>query len=185
KGKIGVYIEVKNAQNDDDLQAAILELAADYQVLPDKVRREMMARIEADGTRNLELTRKVIALVRERKMKKEIVIQSFSPIVCAIASSEAPELRVELLTGAKLDDPGAWERSLRWAYLLGLGGVNPCKDGVDTGRLAALHAGGKCVAVWTVNSHLEMGQLAGWGVDRIITDRPDVCVDTLKKTGER
>lgn len=185
KGRIGVYIEIKNSADDSALAEQILELAKDSQTLTPEMETEVMAAIEASGTRNLELTRKVIALVRDRYMEDEIVIQSFSSICCAVAAIEAPEMRVEFLTGAEKDNPGGWESALRWTYLLGLEGFNPTKKGIDPGRLAVCHAGGKSVAVWTVDATPEMRRLAEWGVDRIITNRPDACLEVLKEAGKR
>ncbi|MCP4643301.1 MAG: hypothetical protein GY851_22830 [bacterium] len=185
KGTIGVYIEIKDSHNDGELKAAILDMAADAQTLSPSLRKEMMALIEASGTRNLELTRKTIQAVRERKMKKEIVIQSFSPIVCAITSSEAPELRVEYLSGSHKDNPAGWEEALRWAYLLDVDGFNCAADAINPGRLAMFHAAGKTMAAWTVDATPEMRRLAGWGVDAIITNRPDACLAELKEHGYR
>jgi len=36
-----------------------------------------------------------------------------------------------------------------------------------------------------VNEPGDMQRLAGWGVDRIITDRPDVCLQVLHEMGKR
>jgi glycerophosphoryl diester phosphodiesterase len=185
KGKIGVYIEIKNSDNDDTLKAEILELAANHQTVNRKLTKEMMALIEASGSRNLDLTRKVIAEVRKRRMKKEIVIQSFSPVVCAVALAEAPELRTEFLSGVDKDDPDGWEGNLRWAFLLEVDGFNSTAKALDPGRLAMFHAAGMTVAAWTVDNTPEMRRLALWGIDAIITNRPDACLRTLEKAGRR
>jgi glycerophosphoryl diester phosphodiesterase len=38
------------------------------------------------------------------------------------------------------------------------------------------HAAGLAVKVWTVDDANDMRRLLGWGVDAIISDRPDVAV---------
>jgi glycerophosphoryl diester phosphodiesterase len=38
------------------------------------------------------------------------------------------------------------------------------------------HAAGLAVKVWTVDDAHDMRRLLGWGVDAIISDRPDVAV---------
>lgn len=43
-----------------------------------------------------------------------------------------------------------------------------------------LHARGVHVHVWTVNEETDMRRLLDWGVDGIITDRPDVLARVLK-----
>jgi glycerophosphoryl diester phosphodiesterase len=42
--------------------------------------------------------------------------------------------------------------------------------------LAAAHRAGLAVQVWTVNAEDDARRLLSWGVDALITDRPDVMV---------
>ncbi len=181
KRRIGVYVEIKNMADDGALMAQLLDMAADAPVMTPALSRGMLAAIEASGTRNLPLTRNAIAAIRARGMERGVVIQSFSPIVCAIARLEAPDIRVELLSGVEADDHAAWEQVCRWLFLLDLHGLNLNAKGVTPGRLAAIQGAGKTVAVWTVNDPPAMRRFAGWGVDAIITDRPDVCLRVLKR----
>ena len=44
------------------------------------------------------------------------------------------------------------------------------------------HAASLPVKVWTVNTEADMRRLLGWGVDAIISDRPDVAVRTLRSS---
>jgi glycerophosphoryl diester phosphodiesterase len=46
------------------------------------------------------------------------------------------------------------------------------------------HRGGLDVHVWTVNDQTEMTRLLDWGVDGVITDRPDLLKDVLVGRGE-
>ena len=181
RNRIGVYVEIKNMADDGALMAQLLDMAADTPVMTPTLARKMLAAIEASGTRNLPLTRNAIAEIRARDMERGVVIQSFSPIVCAIARIEAPDIRVELLSGVEADDHAAWEQVCRWLFLLDLHGLNLNAKGVTPGRLAAIQGAGKSVAVWTVNDPASMRRFAGWGVDAIITDRPDVCLRVLKR----
>jgi glycerophosphoryl diester phosphodiesterase len=140
---------------------------------------EVLKRIEASGSRNLELTRRCIADVRTRKMEKQIVIQSFSAIVCAVALIEAPEMRTELLASSSERDPLQWNRFLEWLRLLDPHGFNPNKKDVTETLVRDLHAKGKTIAVWTVNEPAEMVQMKNWGVDSLITDKPDVALKAV------
>lgn len=47
--------------------------------------------------------------------------------------------------------------------------------------LASAHRAGKPVHVWTVNDEADMRRLAGWGVDGLITDRPDLAVAVVRR----
>jgi len=45
----------------------------------------------------------------------------------------------------------------------------------------AAHRAGRVVQVWTVDRAEDMRRLLGWGADGIITDRPDVAVEVVRK----
>ena len=47
------------------------------------------------------------------------------------------------------------------------------------------HAKNMKVEPWTVNDPEWMKQYIKWGVDGIITDRPDLMIDVLKELGLR
>lgn len=180
KDRIGVYIEIKNSDDDGRLLNAILKLAdKDQQRFRPAQRRKMMALIEQSESKNLELTRKVIALIRERHMERQVVIQSFTPICCAVAIEDAPEIRTEFLGSNDEANPSKWAAYVRWGYLIGAAGLNTNYDAVTPERLDEFHRDGKSVAAWTVDDPADMTRLAGWGVDRIITNKPDVCLEAL------
>lgn len=178
--RIGVYVEIKNSDDDRELMRELLALADEGgRLLPD-LRDEMMRHIESSGTRNLELTRKVIVLIRERKMEKQAVIQSFSVVACAIALAEAPDIRTELLATSSDNDPLQWDRYLRWLKLLDPPGFNINKKDFTESLARDLHEQGKTIAVWTVNDPDQMRELIRAGVDALITDKPDVALSVLE-----
>ncbi|HOD94597.1 MAG TPA: glycerophosphodiester phosphodiesterase family protein [Candidatus Hydrogenedentes bacterium] len=179
KGRIGVYVEIKNAANDGALLEQILAMSEGVPVMTDAHARKILAAIEESGTKNLELTRKTLALIRERHMEKEIVIQSFSPVICAVARIEAPEMRVEFLAGAEPDKHEDWARIERWAFLLDLHGVNISYGSLTSGRVAVVRESGKTMAVWTVDDLEQMRHCTSLGVDAIITNVPSRCLKLL------
>ena len=179
KDRIGVYVEIKNVADDTVLMGELLQLAEEHPVLTDSLATQFMAAIEASGTRNLTLTRHCIQEIRKRNMEKGVVIQSFSPVICAITRIEAPDIRVELLSGVETDKHAEWEQVCRWVFLLDVDGLNISAKGITPGRLAAIQSAGKTMAAYTVDEPTEMGRLASWGVDAIITNRPDICLEVL------
>jgi len=186
KGRIGVYIEIKDSADDRRLSNEILKLAGRDRVhFTPGQRRRMMRLIEASGTRNLTLTEKVVELVRERGMERQVVIQSFSPIICAVALGKTSRVRVELLGGEDEDNPARWPTCMRWCYLLDVKGFNPDQESLTKERLDCFHRGGRSVAVWTVDAPEDMRRFAQWGVDGIITNKPDVCLSALREAGMR
>ncbi|HMR48760.1 MAG TPA: glycerophosphodiester phosphodiesterase [Arachnia sp.] len=50
-------------------------------------------------------------------------------------------------------------------------------------RVAAIHDYGRKVHVWTIDDPQTMHQLIDWGVDGIITDRPDLLKGVLRNRG--
>jgi len=183
--QIGVYIEIKNSDDDNGTMGKVSEMAGARETLTPEMKRKMMALIRASGSRNLELARKVIDLVREQRMKRQVVIQSFSPIICAIVLSEAPELRTELLASKDEKKPERWPLVLRWASFVDPRGFNVYEMTLDPELLATWHHRGKTMAIWTVDDEADMRRLAQWGVDSIITDKPDVCLQVLTEAGKR
>jgi glycerophosphoryl diester phosphodiesterase len=56
---------------------------------------------------------------------------------------------------------------------------------LDPRWIAEAHAHGVAVHVWTVNAEADMRRLLGWGVDGIVTDRPDRLARVLHERGGR
>jgi glycerophosphoryl diester phosphodiesterase len=50
--------------------------------------------------------------------------------------------------------------------------------------IRAVHRSGRAVQVWTVNREDDARRLLGWGVDALITDRPDVIVPLAREGRE-
>ena len=182
---IGVYVEIKSVDRDHELVEAILAKAEGATILSPKLSREVARMLDESGSRNVAIARKSVAIIRELEMEDKVVIQSFSPIVCAAVALEAPDIPIELLGSEDKDHPERFEVLLRWLYLFDLDGFNIHHESVTLTRLAMVQAADKRMAVWTVNDPEVMRRLAHWGVDAIITDRPDLCLEVLKEAGRR
>jgi glycerophosphoryl diester phosphodiesterase len=185
ENRIGVYCEIKSSDDDGALHGRLLHASKGHSVLTPGLRSELMTLIEESGTKNLELTRKCIAAIRARNMKHQVVIQSFSPVICFAALMEAPEIRTEFLGSYDEEKPHQWEHFLHFGYLTGVAGFNIHHESLTAERLEAFHRGGKTVAVWTVDDPLLMKRYAAMGVDAIITNKPDRCMAVLKEKGLR
>ncbi len=181
----GIYIEVKNVDDDSAAIAKIIQMAQDKQTLTPAMRRQAMAEIRDSKSRNIELTQKVIDLVEKYHMGRHIVIQSFSPVVCAVALDEAPRLRTELLASKDEDHPERWPMYLRWNALFRPAGFNTTKECADSALIAQMRQQGQTLAIWTIDDEADMRQLAQGGIDHIITNKPDVCLKVLKEIGKR
>lgn len=56
-------------------------------------------------------------------------------------------------------------------------------DLVTPGTIARAHAAGRKMHVWTIDDPTTMHRLIDWGVDGIVTDRPDLLKEVLRARG--
>lgn len=175
----GVYVEIKSCADDNLLMQQLRESLANNCNITSATRKELLSKIALSDTPNLELARLVVEKVKRKHMQKHVVIQSFSPIICLVAKQKAPNCRVELLGAPKQADD--WANFLWWGLVAGVDGFNPEHTTLTSAFLMTVHAMGKTVAVWTVDDEKAMRRYRDWGVDRIITNRPDLCRQVIRQ----
>lgn len=139
--------------------------------------------IELKGT-NPELARRVIDDVRAARAVERVALGGFSQAVLRAARDYEPRIR----TGAGRDET-------RWALYRSWVGWAPrrpafhefqipeCAGGtriVSRRFVACAHRAGLPIHVWTVNEAADMRRLLDWGIDGLITDRPDLAVQVAK-----
>lgn len=178
KGRIGVYVEIKSAEDDAALFDAI-RLDAQIPAPIAQRRAALLRAVEAQGSRNLTLTRAVLQDIRRLGMEQEVVIQSFSPIVCLVALAEAPDIRTELLASKNKDNPDAWTRIINFGWAIDVDGFNVHHESLTPEFLQDVQRAGKSVAVWTVDDPEIMARLADWGVNALITNKPDLALEVV------
>lgn len=186
KYKIGVYVEIKNCDDDTELMGKVLQRAEGLKVADASFYRDLIDMAEKDETQNLVIARKVIDMVRKKIMRRHVTIQSFNPLVCGFIRAEAPELRVELLAHVDADSKMTWEKWERWAFLMRVHGFNCNYKALTEGRLESLQEAGLTVSPYTVNELEDMKRLVAWGVDGIISDKPDLALSqsrTVNRAG--
>ena len=54
---------------------------------------------------------------------------------------------------------------------------------IDKAAVDALHAGGKSVSVWVTDDIGDIEMAISIGVDAIASNKPDLLVDTIRKSG--
>ena len=108
--------------------------------------------------REAETARAAVAAIRRAwpARRRPLLLTSFRPDSLAAARAAAPEMPRGLLV---------WERPKEWAA-----------------RIKRLGYG---LAVYTVNDPARARRLLGWGVDALITDRPDVILAALRAAPAR
>ena len=137
-----------------------------------------------------DFARKLIAAVRAGKMERRVVIQSFDWRTLAVVQKEAPQIATVYLTAesgsaANLDKSGdsPWTAGVRYRdhgsvprMVKAAGGAiwSPSFGDLTRDTVKEAQALGLKVVPWTVNQELDMRRLIDWGVDGIISDRPDL-----------
>lgn len=179
KDRIGVYVEIKSVADDGPLMEQLRVAVGVQERLSDDALAGLVAVAESSGNRNVALARAAVADIREAGMERQVVIQSFSPIICMMAIAEAPEIRTEYLGSYNEEKPEAWENFKSWGKLINVAGFNVSQPSLTEARLKEFHDLDKTVAVWTVDDAESMAKLIDWGVDAIITNKPDLLREVL------
>ncbi len=110
-------------------------------------------------------------LARSAEERERIMFSSFSRRICALLCAQLPKAEVAFLFS---EAPGVFPQGIR--------AVNPLHKLVDAAAVAAWHARGLTVNVWTVNDGPRAAVLAAAGVDGIITDDVPVVRAALAPT---
>ena len=139
-----------------------------------------------------DFARKLISAVRSAGMAERTAIQSFDWRTLRVVQKEAPEIPTVYLTVEKgfMDSIQADKPSSPWTagfhvsryggsiprMVKAAGGAvwSPYYAETTRSQLKEAQALGLKVVVWTVNEPAEMRRMIEWGVDGIISDRPDL-----------
>jgi glycerophosphoryl diester phosphodiesterase len=125
------------------------------------------------------LARAVVELVHEARAAGRVTVGSFLKGALDAVRALDPAIR----TGADMDDVRS-----------GLNGAagRPAFDAFQVPEVYAgmrivtpefisrAHEAGVSVTVWTVNEEADMRRLLDWGVDGLITDRPDIALPLVR-----
>jgi len=179
KGKARVLIEIKSMGGDQsDLMARIRGLAGEDRLVG-RQRREALELISASQSPDLALTRKVVEGIRSCGMEHDVVIQSFSAVICLIAGADGGRIPVAILASCEREDDRKWENLLREGRIIGVDAFNLQWNSVTRDRISQIHRLRKKTACWTVDKANVGAEILDFGVDGIITNRPDVLVKLI------
>lgn len=125
--------------------------------------------------REVETAKAVVAAIRRAwpLERRTLLLSSFSLVGLHAARVSAPELPRALLL---------WEQPADWlvqARDLGCISIHCADEHLTPIWAAEIKREGFGLAVYTVNDPRRAKELLGWGVDAIITDRPDVIAAAL------
>lgn len=140
--------------------------------------------------------RAVLAVIQSYGMASRVSLQSFDWRIQKAAHQLAPQLPLSYLSAQQANfntlRGGEWTNGLRLAdfqdapaMVVAAGGKlwSPHFADLDQHTLQRARALGLRVIPWTVNDTQDMARLIDWGVDGIITDRPDQLRAVMKGRG--
>ena len=117
---------------------------------------------------------KVVALVRERHMEEAVLVSSFAPFVVERIKRLAPNLSTALLYGRAVDfDPVELVTRVR------ADGLNMSRRHLTADLVRRLHASGRFLCVYTVDSPEELERVSALGVDGIFTNDIEAAAAAL------
>ena len=99
------------------------------------------------------------------------VISSFLPQLLVTINTRSPSAALGYICDSRRELP-KWQ-GLPCSYVILHQGL------VTRPLLDKVHAAGKQLLVWTVNRRDQMAKFAAWGVDGVISDKPEVLVSVL------
>jgi glycerophosphoryl diester phosphodiesterase len=132
--------------------------------------------LKTDGLLSDGLEAEVVRLVEDSNLVHRVAISSFNPLALWRVRRLNRFISIGLIYAP--DQP----RYLRDRWLGPLvrpNALHPRWDMLDQERVAAAQRQGLQVTPWTCNDADTALRLVGWGVDGIITDRPDLLYDLL------
>lgn len=127
-----------------------------------------------------EFARMVLAKIRQYKLEKRVILQSFDFRTLVAMRKLAPEIRLSALTEFDLRGFPTLAKEAGQAEI-----VSPYYRLVTADKVAAAHAAGIQVVPWTVNDPADWDKLIDAKVDAIISDDPAALITHLKKRGLR
>lgn len=121
-----------------------------------------------------EFARHLVTLLKEQGMGKRVVVQSFDPAALQEVARLDPSLELAALADKRKDFD---------ALLTATGAriLSPRYTELRKEDISRFHRKGVRIIPWTVNKPPDMRRLMQWGVDGIITDRPDRLLQILKR----
>ncbi len=128
--------------------------------------------LEVKGPETAAQVEAMLALVRERDMVDQVLLQSFDTNVLTYARAADEDIALGLLRGSLDADPVAAARQYDVVAYNPSAGTLAARPEV----VGALNEAGVAVMPYTVNAPAQWAALVDLGVDGIITDRPGALV---------
>lgn len=141
----------------------------------------MNVEIKPPQQKGSAIVRRTLETVRERGMLHKLLISSFDEEVIKEVKAIDPSVKTGFLYS--IESPNIdkiYEDPIGYTRALGADAIHPLCFFPDAGYIEKAHENGLMVNPWTVDLEEGMLTLKDWGCDGIITDVPDLAVQTLR-----
>ena len=140
-------------------------------------------KVSKNGERYPGIEEKVVELVRRRALVGKVLIICFDFPTLVEVKRLDPRFKTGALVEKSWMAANAYKPYERIvaevAEETGADYFMPPLSAVAEALVRAVHSRGLKIGVWVVNTEEEMRQLAGWGVDAITSDHPDLLLRVL------
>ncbi|HET8576090.1 MAG TPA: glycerophosphodiester phosphodiesterase family protein [Methylomirabilota bacterium] len=154
----------------------VVELAARSQ-------RRMLLEIKVDerGHRYPEIEERVLAVLDRHGMTSRTVVMAFEPETWRRIRELRPEVQAGALYSPKMLEPAAVKGEMARLKEIGVGFIGLSQALVTEETVALARDAGLVLGVWTVNDPGPIRRLIEQRVGIVITDRPDLAKELLKR----
>jgi len=146
-------------------------LAEVLELIPEKMLLNVELKSRASDGPGLE--EKTISVLQKHARLENTILSSFNHLSLERARDIAPGIRLGMLYEALLLRPFDYVEKLD----LGLYSIHPLHDYVSPALVLETHRRGLKMACWTVNTRERAAELREYGVDIVITNYPDRCLE--------
>ncbi len=122
-----------------------------------------------------EFASATVAEIEAHAGNRSILVSSFDAGMLAAVRAASPDLRTGYLVLSTEEPLDAIARAIDDGHQA----VNPWDPCVTEASVRRAHDAGLAVNVWTVDDPDRIAQLAAWGVDAIITNRPAIALHAI------
>ncbi|MBR8829183.1 MAG: hypothetical protein DSM107014_15015 [Gomphosphaeria aponina SAG 52.96 = DSM 107014] len=113
----------------------------------------------------VNLAQKVVEIIREKNFQEDCVISSFDYPTLMTVRQIAPEIKIGKIIAHQVENISEFDVDF---YAV-------CAPVATVEFINAAHQGLREVHVWTINEVEEMKQFISFGVDNLITNRPEIA----------
>jgi len=138
-------------------------------------------KVDERGQRYPGIEEKVLAILDRHRMAPRTIVMAFEPETWRRVRDLAPDVQAGALYSPKTLEPAAMRSEMDKLKQAGVGFIGLSQALVTKETVTLARGAGLLLGVWTVNDPAPLRRLIELGVGIVITDRPDLAKELLKR----